>query len=116
MGFITGLAVDIFYDSLGMHAAACVFIMFIRDYWLYSITPQGGYEVGSIPSINLGGWQWLIAYIAPLIFIHHIFLFFIEAAGFGLFWFTFYKVLLSTLFSVVVIILVQYLYYRGKRI
>lgn len=116
IGFVTGISIDIFYDTLGMHAAACVFIMFIRDYWLNSITPQGGYDVGTIPTINFGGWQWLIGYMTPLVFIHHIFLLYIEASGFGLFWFTLYKVLLSTVFSMVVIILVQFLFYKGKRI
>ena len=92
-----------------------VFIMFIREYWLNSITPQGGYEVGTLPTINLGGWQWFIAYSTPLLFIHHVTLFYVEAAGFLLFWFTFYKVIMSTLFSTIVIILVQFLFYRGRR-
>lgn len=115
IGFVTGLSVDIFYDSLGMHAAASVFIMFIRNYWLNMITPQGGYDVGVMPTIALNGWQWMLGYILPLVFVHHLALFFIEASSFGLFWFTLYKVIMSTLFTSTVIFILQYLFYNNRR-
>ncbi|MEQ8924174.1 MAG: Rod shape-determining protein MreD [Fulvivirga sp.] len=115
LGFITGLSVDIFYDTLGMHAFACVFIMFIRSYWLNMITPQGGYDVGSLPTINLNGWQWMLGYIFPIVFVHHLVLFYIEASSFGLFWFTLSKVILSTFFTTGVIFIGQYLFYRSRR-
>ncbi len=114
LGFITGFTVDIFYDTLGIHAASSVLIMFIRNYWLNMITPQGGYDSGSMPNIELNGWQWFLGYILPLILIHHIVLFYISSSGFGLFWFTLSKALLSTLFTTVVIIIVQYIFYRKK--
>lgn len=115
IGFVTGLGVDIFYDSLGMHTASCVFIMFIRNYWLNMITPQGGYDVGSIPSIDLNGWQWFAAYILPMLFIHHAVLLFIEASSFSLVGYTLVKVIMSTIFSAIVIFILQYLFYRNKR-
>jgi hypothetical protein len=115
LGFVTGLVIDIFYDSLGIHAAASVLIMFIRNYWLNLITPQGGYDSGAIPSIELNGWQWFLGYIFPLIFIHHLVLFYIEASGFGLFGFTLLKVIFSTLFTSVSVIIVQYIFYKRRR-
>lgn len=115
LGFVTGLNVDIFYDSIGMHAAASVFIMFVRNYWLNMITPQGGYDVGTIPSISLNGWQWFVGYTVPLLFAHHAVLLFIESSSFSLFGFTLAKVILSTIFSTIAIIIIQYLFYRSKR-
>ncbi len=115
MGFLTGLSVDIFYDSVGMHAAASVLIMFVRNYWLNTITPQGGYDIGVAPNIDLNGWQWFLGYILPLIFLHHTALFFIESASFSLFWFTLLKVFASTIFTVIVIVIIQFLFYRSKR-
>src|SRR6187431_954787 len=44
IGFLMGFMVDLFYESLGLHAFACVFIMYVRNYWLNSMTPQGGYD------------------------------------------------------------------------
>ncbi|NJM94722.1 MAG: hypothetical protein HC842_08725 [Cytophagales bacterium] len=34
IGLGTGLLVDLFYDSWGIHAAASVFVMFLRWQWL----------------------------------------------------------------------------------
>ncbi len=115
LGFVTGFIVDIFYDSLGIHAAASVAIMYLRNYWLNLITPQGGYDSGTSPTIDQNGWQWFVGYILPLVFIHHLILFFIEAYGFGLFGFTLLKAIMSTLFTTMVIIIVQYVFYKRKR-
>jgi len=113
-GFGLGFLVDIFYDSLGLHAMACVFIMFIRNYWLGTLTPQGGYDLNAIPSLAAYGLQWFITYVFPLIFLHHTLLFFTEAGGFDYFWHTLTKVISSVFFTLVVILLVEYLFPRKR--
>jgi|SRR5690606_4520891 hypothetical protein len=113
-GFIMGLCVDTFYDSLGLHAFACVMVMYARNYWLSLITPQGGYDVGTTPSIAIGGIQWFLMYTFPLVFLHHAVLFFVEAGGFGMFWFTLWKVILSTIFTTLVTVVVQFLFPSGR--
>ncbi|MEX2336738.1 MAG: Rod shape-determining protein MreD [Fulvivirga sp.] len=115
IGFLMGITIDIFYDSLGIHAAASVFIMFFRNYWLNMLTPQGGYDSGAIPDIRLNGWQWFSIYSLPLIFLHHCVLFFIASSGFGLFGFTLSKAFFSTWFSFAVILISQYLFYNKRR-
>ena len=114
IGFLMGLAVDLFYESIGLHAFASVLIMYLRNYWLNSLTPQGGYDSNSVPSIAMNGVQWFLIYAVPLIFLHHALLFFLEAGGFGLFWFTLWKVLTSTIFTTVVILVAQFLF-PGRR-
>ncbi len=113
-GLIMGVAIDVFYDSLGLHAFACVFVMFIRTSWLNLITPQGGYSPNDTPSIGTHGLQWFLIYTLPLVFIHHSLLFFIEAGGFGMFWFTLWKILTSTFFTTLVTLIVQYLFPSGR--
>ncbi len=115
LGFLTGFIVDIFYDSLGIHAGASVFIMFIRNYWLNLLTPQGGYDTGAVPTIRLSGWQWFSFYSLPLIFGHHAVLFFIESADFDLFGFTLSKIFFSTLFTFTVLMITQYLFYNKRK-
>lgn len=115
LGFIMGITMDIFFDSLGIHAASSVFIMFFRNYWLNLLTPQGGYESGARPTVHLNGWQWFGFYTLPLIFIHHCVLFFISSAGFGLFGFTLSKAFFSTWFTFAVILISQYLFYKKRR-
>jgi hypothetical protein len=113
-GFLMGAAIDIFYDSLGLHAFACVFVMYVRNYWLSLITPQGGYDSGDTPSIATHGMQWFLVYTIPLVFLHHLILFFVEAGGFGMFWFTLWKTITSTLFTAIVTLIVQYLFPSGR--
>jgi hypothetical protein len=113
-GFLMGFAIDIFYDSLGLHAFACVLVMYVRNYWLSLITPQGGYDGNDTPSIAIHGTQWFLVYTIPLVFLHHSVLFFMEAGGFGMFWFTLWKIITSTLFTTLVTLIVQYLFPSGR--
>ena len=113
-GFFTGLLVDVFYNSLGIHAFAGVFLCYIRYYWLQLITPQGGYESNMSPTLHAMGFTWFFTYALPIIFLHQIILFYVEI-GFDHFWFTFLKVLLSTLFTFTVVVLIQALFYKKIR-
>jgi len=110
IGFVMGLSIDTFYDSLGLHAFACVLIMYLRNYWLSNLTPQGGYNSNDTPSLALNGLQWFTVYATPMVFIHHSVLFFAEAGGFDMFWFTLWKIITSTLFTLLVILIAQFLF------
>lgn len=114
IGFLMGFMVDMFYESLGLHAFACVLIMYVRNYWLNSMTPQGGYDSNATPSLALGGLQWFLVYTMPMIFLHHGLLFFLEAGSLKMFWFTLWKVITSTLFTTLVILIAQFLF-PGRR-
>jgi hypothetical protein len=113
IAFITGFSVDIFYDSLGINAAACVLLAFIRPYWLSLVTPRGGYEDVRIPKLKTLGFFWFLSYALPLIFIHHLALFYLEAGGFQMFFVTFSKVIFSAFLTFFVVVLSQYLFYRN---
>lgn len=112
IAFALGLGIDIFYDSVGLHAMASVGMVYVRGYWLSRITPQGGYDRNSMPTLGSNGLQWFVVYVLPLIFIHHIVLFFVEAGGSTYFWFTLLKVFLSTLFTVLAVTISQLLFSR----
>jgi hypothetical protein len=115
VGFLMGFMVDIFYDSLGLHACTMVLVGYLRNYWLASITPQGGYDAGAGPVIAANGVQWFLVYSLPLVFVHHFVLFFVEAGGFSIFWYTMLKVITSLLFTMTAIVLLQYLFYDQRR-
>ncbi|MCB0504967.1 MAG: Rod shape-determining protein MreD [Cyclobacteriaceae bacterium] len=114
IGFATGVSVDIFSNTLGVHASASVLLMYIRPYLLNLLTPHGGYPLGASPKPSVLGFSWFSTYSIILILIHHLVLFFVEAGGFHLFFFTIQKVVLSTLFTFSVVILIQYLFARKK--
>ncbi|MDQ3534432.1 MAG: Rod shape-determining protein MreD [Bacteroidota bacterium] len=115
IGFFTGLAVDVFYDSFGIHAAACVLMMYIRPIWINLITPRGGYELEMRPTLSHMGFQWFSTYVIPLILIHHFALFFIESGGINLILYTALKVASSAAFTYITIVVVQYLFYSTRR-
>src|SRR5258706_8821504 len=114
MGFVMGFVIDIFYNSLGLHALAMVFVAYIRNYWLGAITPQGGYDAGAVPDLKSNGIQWFLVYLMPLVFIHHLTLFLVEATG-TLFWYSMLKTISSLLFTVTIIVLLQYLVSHRSR-
>lgn len=115
LAFVTGFFVDIFYDSLGMHTAATVTIAYLRPSWITLITPRGGYENVDKPSLKDLSLSWYLTYGLPLVFIHQLILLFIEAGGFQFFFFTLWKVLFSTFLTVLMLIIVQYLFYSKGR-
>lgn len=113
--FLLGFLIDIFYDSLGLHALSLVLVAYVRNYWLATITPQGGYDAGEGPTLAVNGLQWFIVYSLPLVFIHHFVLFFTEAGGFGIFWFTMLKVINSVIFTMSVMLFMQYFSFERRR-
>lgn len=115
LGFFMGIAVDIFYDSLGLHASALVLVAFVRNFWLMRIAPQGGYDAGEGPTLAANGIQWFLVYTLPILLVHHFVLFFIEAGGFGLLGYTLLKIFFSTIFTLVSILLLQYLLPKAHR-
>ena len=115
IAFAGGLFTDLFYNTMGVNAAASVLLAFIRKPWISLITPPGGYEDIYAPAIRQLGLSWFIYYIFPLVFIHHLVLFQVESGHILLGWFLFKKVIASALFTSTVLILIQYLFYRSVR-
>ncbi len=115
IGLGLGLGIDAFSNTFGLHAAASVLLMYIRPKIISGITPQGGYAVNMIPRPNIIGLAWFSTYALPLIFIHHLVLFFVEFGGFDLFWSTLLKVLASTAYSFILIVVIQYMFMGNSR-
>ncbi len=115
MGFSVGLFVDVFYNTFGIHAAACVFVMYTRHFWIKAITPRGGYDLGVMPIPQDLGMRWFVTYAFPLILVHHALIFFIEIGGFALFYYTLIKVVASTAFTLIMVIVIQYILQSSRR-
>ena len=82
IGLILGLSIDMFTNTLGIHASACVLIAYIRPLYLKAIAPRDGYEFGQRPGIQDLGFSWFLKYAVVLIFIHHLWLFYVEVYSF----------------------------------
>jgi rod shape-determining protein MreD len=112
--FLIGITMDMFTDTGGMHAAACVFMGYIRPGILKLFSPRDGYEFGTQPTVQYLGIPWFLSYAGILVFAHHLILFFIEVFRFSEFFSTFFRVIISSLFTLLLVIITQYLFYRKK--
>jgi rod shape-determining protein MreD len=113
LSFTTGLIMDFFSGSPGMHSSATVLAGFVRPYVLRVISPRDGYEPGSYPSMLTYGFIWFLTYTLLIVLVHHSALFYLEVFRFADFFRTMLRVLLSSLFSITFILLFEY-YRRGK--
>jgi rod shape-determining protein MreD len=113
LSFATGLIIDFFSGSPGMHTSATVLAGFVRPNVLRIIAPRDGYESGSDPSMMIYGFRWFFFYTLLIVLIHHTTLFYLEVFRFADFFRTMLRVILSSLFSMTFILLIEF-YRRGK--
>ncbi|MDW7695669.1 rod shape-determining protein MreD [Flammeovirgaceae bacterium SG7u.111] len=113
--FVLGLSVDIFYDTLGIHAAACTLIAYLRPFWIKLLKPRTDYESDSEPAVREMGLTWYILYAFPLLVIHHLLFFIIEASGLQQFWDLLAKTVATAVFTLFVIVIIQYLFYMQPK-
>lgn len=111
LSFLLGLAIDIFEDSGGVHAAACAFIAYIRPVVLkYSFGVS--YEYNSV-KINKADLMERLAYIASLVFLHNFVMFSLEIFSFRHILLLLKSTLFSGIFTILVIICTMVIF-NGK--
>ncbi len=115
LGFVSGIAVDAFYDTAGIHAGAGVLLAFLRPYVLRLLIPRDGYDTNDSANLHVMGWRWFLTYAFILIFMHHLAVFFLEMGSFRMGGYTLLKALASTLFTCVVIVITQLLFFSSRR-
>lgn len=115
IALVVGLIIDIFGNTLGMHAAALVFMAYLRPFLIYINRPISDYESSDEPTIQSLGFRWFLSYAGIAILLHHFAYFFIEVFSFSYLIHTLIKVLGSAAISLFLIILSQYLFYSRKK-
>jgi rod shape-determining protein MreD len=113
LSFILGLVMDFFSGSPGMHSSASLMAGFVRPYVLRIVSPRDGYEPNSDPSMITYGLRWFLIYTSLIVLVHHTALFYLEVFRFADFFRTFLRVLLSSFFTIVFIVLIEF-YRKGK--
>ena len=110
--FLLGFSVDIFSNTLGLNAAASVVMAFARPFVISMVSTGTGFEPGTRPSIGGQGFRWFFIYSLILIVLHHAMLFYLEIFRFSEFFHTLLRVVLSTLVTLGLVILCEYLAIR----
>lgn len=108
IGFVTGLAVDIFSGEIGLHAGACVMLAYLRPMLQKLFTTQGLNEYEVLDLDNMGAPRF-VTYAGIGILIHHMYFFMVEAFKFvelpTILWRTF----LSSIFTLFFVFILQLL-------
>jgi len=109
LAFLTGLVIDLFSGTIGVHAFATVMAGFVRP-WVLSlnITAEAS-EPETSPSSYRSGLRWFLIYVVTVVMIHHLALFFIEIFSFRNFFHTVLRVLLSTAVTTFFIVLFDFI-------
>jgi rod shape-determining protein MreD len=110
--FGLGFLMDGFYDTLGIHAFASVLIAYLRPFLISSIGSK--VEITEL-NIQNTGLYWFMTYSFILIFIHHLTIFFFQQFNVKMFLDTLIRVISSSLFTLLAVILIQYLFYSNTK-
>jgi len=78
IGAVVGLVMDIFCNSLGIHTASCILLMFVRPYLLGVIVNDKD-RLNEQIHLRTLGMEAFIKYVVILVFIHHLMVFSLAA-------------------------------------
>lgn len=106
ISFITGLTIDMFSNTQGMHAAACTFVGFARPGLIRLFIGKELFE-GSYPSYTVFGFGGFMRYAALFVLLHHFVLFIIESLSLFDPLFLLLRILSSALLSVLLIAIIE---------
>ena len=114
LAFVLGLSIDAFYDTPGLHAAACVLLAFVRILFISITVQKEGFDNEPEPTLSVMGFRWFFTYALILTGFHHFFLFNLEVFMFSEIQYTLTRVVLSSLFTVILMLVSGLLFYRIK--
>ena len=113
IAFGAGLFIDIFAQMPGLHAFSSLLMIGIRPFWINVITGTVNRSKEEL-NFNTQSLSWIASYLLPLIFIHHLSFFTLEAAGsvFPHFFTHVLKIIGSTLFTFSLCFLIFGVFYK----
>lgn len=106
IAFISGLIVDGFYGSIGVHASACLWMAASRILVIKFLEPKSGYSIHQKPVASQLGMYWFLQYSGILCFVYLFIYFTLEIFTFVYFG----EILLKSICSFVISMLVIFLY------
>ncbi len=111
--FLLGITMDMFSNSGGVHAAACVTLAYLRPSF-FKFSFGLSYEYQTV-KINERLTPERFSFILISVLTHHIILFLLEIFRFSFFWNILLRTVLSTIFTLALCILLIYLFKPSKK-
>jgi rod shape-determining protein MreD len=114
LAFILGLSIDAFYNTPGLHAASCVLLALVRILFISITVQKEGFDNEPEPTVSVMGLRWFFTYALVLTLFHHFFLFNLEVFRFSEVRYTLFRVVLSSIFTVFLMLISGLLFFRSK--
>lgn len=105
MAFATGLSVDYFANTLGLNAAACVAMAFIRPGLIKLLFRSHEFSSDEEPLPSIIGLNGFFKYTFILVFVQQLFVVYLELLSFRYFFSNMLNVLAGTIFTTLFIII-----------
>ncbi|MGB1308799.1 MAG: rod shape-determining protein MreD [Oceanihabitans sp.] len=113
LSFLLGITIDMFVDSGGIHAAACVTIAYLRPAVLkFCFGTVYEYQNIKFNQIEFGP---KITYISVLVLLHHFILFVLEFFNFSQIILLLQKTLFSSIFTIILCVLISILFSKKSK-
>ncbi|RMG17962.1 MAG: hypothetical protein D6730_23390 [Bacteroidetes bacterium] len=111
--FTMGLIIDIFSENsvAGLHTFSSLLAVAFRSRLLILLGASGARGMDEF-SFQNQGLLWYMAYLLPLIFIHHLAYFLLESLSFSQVFYTLFKAMVNTLYSFLFCYLICLIFYR----
>ena len=115
LAFVLGYTIDYFSHTIGINIAATVLVAYLRPKLIHLLIPK----LEPSPEVKIGinqfGFKSFLLYTSILVLIHHLSLFYLEIFRLSDFLLTLRSAFLSSIFTIVLIIMSQYLFYPQKK-
>jgi len=111
--FLLGITLDLFSNSGGVHAAACLILAYSRPY-IFKFSFGVSYEYQTI-KINDVLTQERFSFLLISVVIHHFTLFILEVFQLSFLWDILLRTIIGTLFTLLICILLIYIFKPSKR-
>lgn len=111
IGFILGLSIDVFEQSGGIHASATVLVAFLRPGLFKLMAGPANQEIERMNIQTLGQVRFIVL-AAIVVFVHHFWLFTLEAFSWRELLQVIQRTFFSGIFTLILIYLAQILVYR----
>jgi rod shape-determining protein MreD len=111
--FLLGITMDMFCNSGGIHATACVILAYYRPY-IFKFAFGLSYEYQTI-KLNESLTPERFSFILVSVILHHIILFTLEAFQFKFIWDILLRTLFSSIFTIIISIIIIYIIKPNRR-
>jgi len=115
IGFCCGLLVDMFTHTLGVNAAACTVIMFIRPFIVKALNGRKTSDSVErfIPGVK--DFNWLVFYVSVLTLVHQFLVVMMETLSFHNFLHSLTAIIGNTVLTAFLILCAEYIFYPVQR-